>query len=240
MSSPFPRVLAPMRASAAGPSPEDYTLRGDGAWACDTGAQATLFSRDVSGHLAAVLEQEADRLAADGAQLALVGTVAWVTDWVLLRKIAAAAAAGVCLVVNKEDWLKPGTYAALPALDHTTLFGSGGMIAPSSSADPAPCAPVWCAGALNTRNYLSFPRMHRKTLILCMRRAPDAYLVPYAVWTGSFNLTQASRDGVEDAMLVHSAPIAAYAYRQFLAVLAHAETLDAIAPDSAPALVAGP
>jgi hypothetical protein len=243
--SPFPHVVAPLPVGAGGPAPEDYAFAAAGEWREDPACRAVLFSRNIGAHLEGVLAREAQALAARGALLAVVGTVAWATETRMLAALAHAAAGGVCLVVNKEEWLSAEPYAALQplALDH--LFGSASMLPPAYTATPSPCIAAWCAGAVNSQNKPSWPRMHRKLLVLCQRRAPTAAeaappLEPYAVWTGSYNLSGASRRSVESAALLFSTALADFEYHQFLCVLAHAEPVGAHALTSVPALHSGP
>lgn len=218
-ASPFPHVLDPLPDAGA-----DYTLAFNGAWSRDAACTATLYSRNIFDHLCDMLTSEAHMLASQGRRLAVVGTVAWITDRDILATLAAAATAGVCLVMQKEAWLRPGAFARLPALTRTQLFGSI-VPAPASAAhiNDTPIA-AWCAGHINDAHAMAWPRMHRKTLVLCYVDAADA-LVPYATWVGSYNLTDTSRQSIEDAMLIHSTLIANFAYREFLCVLAHAEPL---------------
>jgi hypothetical protein len=218
--SPFPHVLDALPDVDA-----DYTLAINGTWCRDTACTATLFSRNIFEQLCAVFSAEAALLAAQGRQLAVVGAVAWITDRAVLATLAEAAAAGVCLIVQKEPWLRPAAFGALRAFTRRQLFGT--VLPPPASAGAINDTPVaaWCAGHINATQAVSWPRMHRKTLILCYVDADSAALVPYATWTGSYNLTDTSRLSVEDAILVHSTDIAAFAYREFLCLLAHAEPL---------------
>lgn len=217
MQSPYPRVLP-----ALPDTDHDYTLAFNGTYCRDTGCTATLYSRNVGDYLAAALHAEADALTARGRALAVVGEVAWVTDRALLDTLAATATAGVCLVLQAEPWLRADTFAALPARTRREWMHHP----PLSSPDNDTPAAAWIAGTINTHGAVAWPRMHRKTLILCHTdAAAPTPLEPYAVWTGSYNLTDNARVSIEDAMLVHSEPIAAFAYREFTCVLAHAAPL---------------
>jgi hypothetical protein len=216
MASPFPHVLEPL-ADTGG----DYTFAINGAWCRDTACTATVFSRAVGDMLRDCLAAEAALLAEQRRRLVVVGCVAWVTDGTMLADIAAAARGGVCLVVQDEPWLRTDTFAALPALSRAQLFGN---VAPPPAGPHDNDAPIaaWCAGHINAENAVAWPRMHRKTLTLCYVDDNAPAITPYAAWIGSYNITATARRSVEDAVLLHSAELAAFTYREFLCVLAHA------------------
>ena len=217
MQSPFPRVLAPL------PDVDhDYSFAFNGTYCRDTACTVTLFSRGVGDYLAATLHNEAAALAAHGRALAVVGEVAWVTDRALLDVLGGAAAAGVCLVLQAEPWLRADTFAQLPARTRRGWMANPPLSSPHNDT----AAATWTAGTINTGGAVAWPRMHRKTLVLCHAdAAAPAAVTPYATWTGSYNLTDNARVSIEDAVLVHSEPIAAFAYREFICVLAHAAPL---------------
>lgn len=213
-----------------GPAPADYNFDEDGPTRSDTAVHATYIARDLPRQLRELLRSQAAALAVDGRQLAVVGRMAWATDCTALAALGKHARGGVCLVVNKETWLRADDYASLStALSLDELFLSQHVVPPSYGTAVPPRA-VWCAGAVNTEQAISFPRMHCKELVLCYRSAPTPEqpargLQPYAVWTGSYNLTVTARSSVESAMVLWSQEIATMAYRQFLSVLARGEPL---------------
>lgn len=215
MASPFPHVVDALADVGC-----DYSFAINGAWCRDTACTATVFSRAVGDMLRDCLAAEAALLATQRRRLVVVGCVAWITDAALLADIAAAARGGVCFVMQDEPWLRAETFAALPALSRTQLFGN---VAPPPAGPHDNDTPIaaWCAGRINTENAVAWPRMHRKTLTLCYVD-DSAAIVPYAAWLGSYNLTATARRSVEDAVLLHSAALAAYTYREFLCMLAHA------------------
>jgi len=216
MESPFPRVL-PLLPDVD----HDYTFAFNGTWCRDERCMVTLYSRNIGDYLVALLRDESAALATQGRTLAVVGSVAWVTDQPLLDALAAYALAGVCLVMQNEEWLRAEKFARLPACTRRHWMPNP----PLSSPDNDTPAAAWVAGTINTTNAAAWPRMHRKTLVLCWTDATSGAITPYAVWTGSFNMTDNARASIEDAMVAHSERLAAYAFNEFRCVLAHATPL---------------
>lgn len=247
--SPWPGVLRPMQPSVGehGPAPSDYTFDADGPLCSDTACHATYFARDISRQLRELLRQQSALLSAQRRQLLVVSRMAWATDRTMIAAFAKHTA-GVCFVLNKEQWLRSNDYALLHPLSLDELFFSQSIVPPSYAKVQPPRA-VWCAGSINVEQAISFPRMHCKELVFCYRDAPSDELpapaiCPYMFWTGSYNLTISSRQSIESATAVWSTEIATFAYRQFLSVLAHSEPLpDAehpnVAQHSSPALRIG-
>jgi len=240
--STFPRVLAPVRISTDGTATnEDYEFRDEPHFAEDGQARVVMFTRSIGHYLGEMLAKESAKLACEGSDLYVVGSVAWATDKELMSALGQHTS-GTCLVVNKESWLSEYTFRALKPISLELMFLSQDIMPPSYSEPWA--RSVWCAGAINVEKNVQFPRMHRKDLVFCARQRPrgdivSAPLVPYAVWCGSYNLTRTARDSVESATLTWSTILARHSYRAFLQVLAHAEPIDSKAVASSPVLTNG-
>lgn len=241
MESSHPAVLAPLAVTEE--TGEDYEFRDLAPFAEADSVRQVLFTQHIGHYLEEMLAKERVALDARGCDLYVVGTVAWATDEQLMTALGRHTQ-GTCIVVNKERWLRGYTFRALRPIPLSTLFLSVGMLPPSYSQDYAQAA--WCAGAINVENNVQFPRMHRKDLVFCAksRSTHDAPgggpLEPYALWSGSYNLTRTARKSVESASLSWSTVLASHAYRCFLDVLAHSEPLESQATVSSPILVAGP
>lgn len=239
--SSHPDVLQPVPVSDE-ETGEDYEFRKEPPFVDVASARVVMFTRHIGHYLGEMLTKESAALDEIGADLYVVGTVAWATDEELMLALGKATR-GACLVVNKERWLREWTFRALKPIPLSLLFLSQNILPPSYSTDWTRSA--WCAGAINVENNMQFPRMHRKDLVFCSRKRPcgdtlSYPLEPYAVWSGSYNLTRTARRSVETASLIWSNALAQHAYRQFLDVLAHAEPLESQATASSPVLVAGP
>lgn len=217
MQSPFPHVLAPLPDNNY-----DYTFAFNGTWCRDTNCTATVVTRNIGDFLDGTLRAEAVALHRQQRALAVVGSVAWITDRPLLATLAETATAGVCLVMQNENWLRGDMFAQLPARTRRQLMDNP----PDSSPDNDTPAAAWTAGEPNNAGLAAFPRMHRKSLVFCYADvAAPATLHPYAVWIGSYNLTDNARQSIEDAVMTHSESLAGFCYREFLCVLAHARPL---------------
>ncbi len=92
----------------------------------------------------------------------------------------------------------------------------------------------WC-GEFNTNNESAFPRMHHKFLVFCNIKIKDNkdnydfeeeenysyynrqtyYVIPKAVWTGSFNMTHNSTHSLENALFIKDHNIAKSYYDEW-------------------------
>ena len=166
----------------------------------------------------------------------VVGCVAWLTHPEIL---AALKAKSVSLVVQKEDFLRPdfgaasgwkrqlrAQYDALKC--HLTRYDFNNMIGSlSTSGDPS-MEPVRCVGNYNREKAPAFPRMHNKFLVFCRTNEQDglAIVTPYAVWTGSFNLTYNAENSLENAVYITEASVVKAYFQEFGQVMALSESLD--------------
>lgn len=183
----------------------------------------------------------------------VVGCVAWLTHESLLAALSQLSY-GTALVVQKEDFLRPdapsptGTFRASPwktrlhdaygALHHPL----GRTCYPEPLGSCSICGdpgidPVRCMGNHNRDKEPAFPRMHHKFLVFCRVHAQRHFyedVQPYAVWTGSFNLTQNAERSLENALyLTDPALVQAY-YQEWAQIEALSEPLNWEYPWCAP------
>jgi hypothetical protein len=87
---------------------------------------------------------------------------------------------------------------------------------------------VW--GAHNSAKSAAFPRMHNKFLVFCRAATVDeeSYdrFEPYAVWTGSFNLTYNASNSLENAILIRDEKISTAFLNEFGLIFGLSEKLD--------------
>jgi hypothetical protein len=167
---------------------------------------------------------------------AVFGCVAWLTSLPILEALSKKRAVGI--VVQKEDFLRPDSgdwrqkkqrdaYDKLPrfirySLSQTTHY--------AYASEPV-SDPVRCVGAHNTAKSAAFPRMHNKFLIFCRLMPSDGdesydRFEPYAVWTGSFNLTYNASNSLENAVLIRDKEIATSFSEEFGLIFGLSEPLE--------------
>jgi hypothetical protein len=172
---------------------------------------------------------------------ALVGCVAWLTDFNLLDALVGRP---VALIVQKEDFLRPDgsedgnawkrtlrrKYAAL----------SGGFerhdfpvpLSSASYAGDATLDPIRCVGNHNSARSPAMPRMHHKFLVRLEPFVEDAHgyyatrYRPVAVWTGSFNFSRNAGLSFENATVIESTEIAGAYLDEFSRIATLSEPLD--------------
>lgn len=194
----------------------------------DTSCDVEMFSTDLEDRLSAFI-REAEFV---------VGCMAWFTNPTVLDALANVRD-GCQIVVQKMDFLRPdvdssGSAATIRAAygrlrcdhDRYTLPGHANRI--SYCSDPS-VEPVRCAGI---RGNGTVPRMHHKFMVACRSRVlarGDGYhpaMIPFAVWTGSFNATKNGERSLENAVIIRSEAIAQAYAREWSHVLAMSEPLD--------------
>jgi hypothetical protein len=172
----------------------------------------------------------------------VVGAVAWLTSERILAALRKCEA--VALVVQKEDFLRPDEcvdrsgwaatlrqrYEALPdfsarfCVPHLGKYWWGGDCS---------LAAVRCVGNYNHDRRPAHPRMHHKFLVFCRRATaeelgdePDGDVVPMAVWTGSFNMTQTAARSLENALYITDPVIVLAYYNEWVQIMGLSEPLD--------------
>ncbi|MFM9272820.1 phospholipase D-like domain-containing protein [Pseudarthrobacter sp. NKDBFgelt] len=217
--------------------PTDYVWTHGRRGVSTTGASITSHFGDVHSALLNFI----------GASEAVVGCVAWMTDFTILDQLANIETA---IIVQKEDFLRPDLgikqgwkarirtkYAALhnewmrydfpaPLADMTTNSLSG-------------IDAVRCVGTHNSEQKSATPRMHHKFLVRLRQEtvegtdfgalgksADRVILHPEAVWTGSFNFSKNAGASFENAVEIESAEVAQSYLEEFSRVASLGEPLD--------------
>lgn len=171
---------------------------------------------------------------------AVFGAVAWLTSHSVLDALAKLK--NVSIVVQKEDFLRPDIgansnfknslrtkYNTLKC--HLTRYSFSNILSSVSvSSDPS-ITPVRCVGNHNTEKKPAFPRMHNKFLIFAkIQEGKDEYsietITPYAVWTGSFNLTKNATMSLENALFITEPEIVNAYFQEYGQIAAMSEELD--------------
>ena len=167
----------------------------------------------------------------------VLGCVAWLTDFLI---IDALRERDVAIVVQKEDFLRPDLGASSDWKKHLharydTLscniqrLSFNNMIGSLSVCYDPTIQPIRCVGNYNRDKAPAFPRMHNKFMIFAkLNENEDSWptVVPYAVWTGSFNMTLNAQRSLENAILLKD-PILVNAYfEEFGQIFAISEQLD--------------
>jgi hypothetical protein len=179
------------------------------------------------------------------------GSVAWLTH----RDIIAALAkkTGVCIIVQKEDFLRPDSagYAGKQRLrqQYASLLGliryEFGLIGQLSVCLDPTLDPIRCVGNLNTDKSPAHPRAHNKFVVFAKsakcsgcsmceepRSRPPSYHLDdkgwelTSVWTGSFNFTHNAVNSLENAVIIRSSKISRAFYNEFQQIAALSEPLD--------------
>jgi len=175
----------------------------------------------------------------------VVGCVAWLSHTSILQSLANVSH-GVALVVQKEDWLRPdlgadstwkqkldSLYKSLKGIDRAAIEWPGLIRNLSILASPM-FEPVRCVGNYNQEKRPACPRMHNKFLVFCRpefnearNECPNFDPKPYALWTGSFNLTRNATMSLENALYNITEPkiVKAY-YREWEQIEAISEPLN--------------
>jgi phosphatidylserine/phosphatidylglycerophosphate/cardiolipin synthase-like enzyme len=173
---------------------------------------------------------------------AVVGCVAWLTSEPVIGALAARPN-GVSILIQKEEFLRPDigdtrgfparlrkSYAALPSINppvdgwnepRDAEIGSGSYVDLS----------VRCIGFGRRKNEITLPRMHHKFLVFCRSTDFDESKTiwpyePFAVWTGSFNMTRNGTMSLENAVFIRNYQIAEAYFSEWDSLLMVSEQLD--------------
>ncbi|EDT2963645.1 hypothetical protein EL09_15510 [Salmonella enterica subsp. enterica] len=178
----------------------------------------------------------------------VLGAVAWLTSYPVLDALAQDDK-DVVFVIQKEDFLRPDIdatnnfketlrkkYSSLK--NSLTRYNFEGTILPNMSfaSDPS-IAPVACVGNMNNAKVAAFPRMHNKFIIFAKKginynipkdpeNGPILTIIPYAVWTGSFNITKNAGMSFENALYITDKTIVDAYYQEFAQITALSESLN--------------
>ena len=189
----------------------------------DSSRSTQVYFRDLEAHLISHIAQ------AD----AVFGCAAWLTSGPILDALAKKDS--VSFVIQKEDFLRPDlggrTYwknwlrEKYDSLSGIERFSFDNVI------DVLSCSyldPIRCVGNYNRDKVPAFPRMHNKFVIFAKLLDYDGYegASPYAVWTGSFNLTKNAGKSLENAIFITDPEIVRAYWLEFGQIVAISEPLD--------------
>jgi hypothetical protein len=172
----------------------------------------------------------------------IVGCVAWLTDPEILE--AMSKLKGVSIVVQKEDFLRPDLDSKRKGVNRKKLrerynklnanlerFEFKNILPKISYCSNPIMEAVRCVG--HKRSFCT-PLMHNKFIVFCKAReikeSDEDFVVreiiPYAVWTGSFNFSLTSSTSLENAVVIKYPDIANAYYQEFGQIYAISEPLD--------------
>lgn len=171
---------------------------------------------------------------------AVFGAVAWLTSYSILDSLALVD--NVSLIVQKEDFLRPDVgsnddfksllrkkYDSLKC--NLTRYSFDNILNSVSVCGDPSLSPVRCVGNHNRDKKPAFPRMHNKFLIFAkVEDNQDEYgvekIIPYGVWTGSFNLTKNATMSLENALYITDRAIVEAYFREYGQIAAMSEELN--------------
>jgi hypothetical protein len=226
MNKVWPRVTWGFRDEAVREVRDNSSASADGA--------VKVYFRNLEAHLIQHI-RDADMI---------VGCVAWLSNEHILRALSEVPH-GVAIVVQKEDFLRPdigadsnwkrklrSSYKALKAIGQAPIEWPG-LIGNLSLTGGPDIDPVRCVGSYNRDRKPAFPRMHNKFLVFCR---PEFYETkgepptfdprPFAVWTGSFNLTHNAALSLENALFITEPSIVRAFYHEWEQIEAISEDLN--------------
>jgi hypothetical protein len=204
---------------------------------------------DSAARIEVVFENIEERLLdmIDGCDI-VVGCVAWFTNFKILKAMKRCEFVNV--VVQKEDYLRNDTthpdkdWAKRLRSAYLDLRGKGySMNVPDVSIDHPHYNSVvqrccvamdgqWTQGessvrciGYETKDKNRTPKMHHKFLVFC-KSDPDVDMIPVAVWTGSFNISDNATRSRENALIIQSYAIAHAYLAEWAQLWALSEPLD--------------
>ena len=172
----------------------------------------------------------------------IVGCVAWLTDPDILETMSKLE--GVSIVVQKEDFLRPDLDSKRKGVNRDKLrerynklnanlerFEFNNILPKISYCRDTFMEAVRCVG--HKRSFCT-PLMHNKFIVFCKSREikdPDGdyvtrEIIPYSVWTGSFNFSLTANTSLENAVVIKNTEIANAYYNEFGQIYAISEPLD--------------
>lgn len=189
----------------------------------------------VEAHFRGIEKVIVDKISSSNA---VVGCVAWLTSYAVLDALAKLKG-GCSIVLQKEDYLRPDfdhtptsyktvrqKYALLKALapysygefQKSTLeyLADGGEI-----ADIA----IRCVGYRRAADKAT-PKMHHKFLVFLKSEGRGFSPRPYAVWTGSFNMSVTATLSLENGLFIESEELASAYFNEWYNTLMISEELD--------------
>lgn len=171
----------------------------------------------------------------------VLGCVAWLTSEPILDALATKR--NVSIIVQKEDFLRPDLdsgfhnswkvwlqqkYQALHS-DLSRFMFDNLLTHISYCGDPS-LDSVRCVGNYNRDKKPAFPRMHNKFLIFAkvVDNSEDSWgrVIPYGVWTGSFNLTKNATYSFENAIYMTDSEIVRAYFDEYGQIASMSEPLN--------------
>ena len=175
----------------------------------------------------------------------IVGCVAWLTSDRILRSLQSKIA--VSIIVQKEDFLRPdddsgndfrkrlrNSYNSLPPLYRSNKATAEAVVLQTDTqlSEAIPIDPIRCVGFARAGHRKPSPLMHHKFLVFCKYEniSEEEYqygkIKPYAVWSGSYNLTQNSNYSFENAFYLEAPSISSAYFSEWGQVASLSEPLD--------------
>lgn len=172
----------------------------------------------------------------------VLGCVAWLTSETILTALAEKRA--VSIIVQKEDFLRPDMnsssnkdkwkkklkYYYNNLKSDLCRYEFGNILNSISYCTDPTIEPIRCVGNYNKDKKPAFPRMHNKFLVFAKRldnneqELPE--VIPYGVWTGSYNLSKNAQRSLENAIFIRDNDIVNAYYKEFGQIAAMSEPLD--------------
>lgn len=181
---------------------------------------------------------------------AVVGCVAWLTSDAVLEALAEKNAASI--IIQKEDFLRPDLDSSFgcwktklrarydsikpistPNNDFSGWFETANTNEVTGFGSPFASVGIRCVGH-HRGSEVTQPRMHHKFLVFLRHVDPkdiceeeDSWpYAPFAVWTGSFNVTKNGSASLENALYLEDSAIAAAFCKEWAQLVEISEPLD--------------
>lgn len=181
----------------------------------------------------------------------VVGCVAWLTDIEIIETLSQKKR--VSIIVQKEDFLRPDLSTSKTQLRNVYERLCGfheidGDILPRNITALGQYPHDWsgqgvrCVGYRRDPKDRQHPNMHHKFFVFCEYGDvtfddgyEQSYLKPYAIWTGSYNVTRNARLSRENAVYIEDDNISRSYFEEWSNMLSVSEPLnwesDWISPD---------
>ena len=175
---------------------------------------------------------------------AVFGCVAWFTSEPIIKALSCK---DVQIVVQKEDFLRPDNDIARDGWPQRlrSLYGSlhcrnvrgyempnimwSGLSFGWAGTSPDP---VRCVGNNNSAKSTAFPRSHHNFVVFCKFTKVDIndevydVILPYGVWTGSYNFTKNAGRSFENALYIEDQTIVDAYMAEYAQIFSLSEPLD--------------
>ena len=171
----------------------------------------------------------------------VLGCVAWLTSEPILEALATKDY--ISIIVQKEDFSRPDMdagnknswkkwlqekYMSLQSSLNRFMFDN--LLRHVSYCTDPSIEAIRCVGNYNRDKKPAFPRMHNKFLIFARIVEVDddswGRVIPYGVWTGSFNLTKNATYSFENAIYTTDSEIVRAYYNEYGQIASMSEPLD--------------